>query len=497
MTRLSVFLAVLFAACLPVAVAAAASPQQDVQQLDQLVLQADRAVDSGNVDAARQTYQQYRDGWVRIEDGVKAADPNQYAVIEAAQREVQLSLQAAPFNADRAGAGLDALHQANLQFVASIAPGQAGAPATGPTPTTDAGRLQAAIAQLVAARGAIGRHDSDAALAAVTAFQIQWPSVEVTVKAQSPAAYAATEDDMATAEAMLSGPQPRAAEADAVLARMHARLAPLAETGASYGLFDAWVIMLREGLEALLVVGALTAFVKRSGNSDKQSWIWSGAVAGIVLSVGLAVALQQLFSRAGAGLGREMVEGGVGLFAAAMLFYVSYWLHSKSKLGAWQTYIRDRSTAALAGGSMLSLSLVALLAVLREGAETAIFYLGIAPSISPFDLVLGLLLGVLSLAAVGVGVMFIGLRLPLRPFFVASSVLIYYLGFKFLGTGLHSLQVAGVLPATPAPLPSSDALGVYPTWETFVPQLVLILAALVIVWLSLRPQRAASSPAPA
>jgi high-affinity iron transporter len=253
--------------------------------------------------------------------------------------------------------------------------------------------------------------------------------------------------------------------------------------------------MLREGLEALLVVGALTAFLKRSGNAEKQSWIWGGAGVGVVLSVGLAVVLQLVFTRAGSGLGRELVEGSVGLFAAAMLFYVSYWLHSKAKLGAWQSYIRERSTAALAGGSMLSLGLVALLAVLREGAETAIFYLGIAPSIAATDLALGLALGVVSLIGVGVGVMFIGVRLPLRPFFLASSVLIYYLGFKFLGAGLHALQVAGVLPATPAPVPSSDILGVYPTWETVLPQLVLLLVALGIVWFSLRTPRTASPSA--
>jgi high-affinity iron transporter len=246
--------------------------------------------------------------------------------------------------------------------------------------------------------------------------------------------------------------------------------------------------MLREGLEALLVIGALTAFLRRSGNGDKQRWIWAGAGLGIVLSVGLAFVLQQVFQRAGASLGSEMVEGWIGLIAAAMLFYVSYWLHSKARLGAWQSYIREKSTAALAGGSMLSLAVIALLAVFREGAETAVFYLGIAPSISPADLLLGLGLGLVSLVAIGAALLLIGLRLPLRPFFFASSALIYYLGFKFVGTGLHALQVAGVLRATPGPLPSSDVLGLYPTWETALPQIVLLVVAAAIIWASLRPR---------
>src|SRR5205807_8487610 len=143
---------------------------------------------------------------------------------------------------------------------------------------------------------------------------------------------------------------------------------------------------------------------------DKQGWIWGGAVAGVALSIVLAVVIQQIFARAGAGLGSELVEGFVGLVAAAMLFYVSYWLHSKSQMGAWQAYIRARSTTALAGGSMLSLAVISFLAVFREGAETTVFYLGIAPSIAPADLWLGLGLGVLTLVLIGAAVMAIGLR---------------------------------------------------------------------------------------
>src|SRR5205823_9814586 len=95
------------------------------------------------------------------------------------------------------------------------------------------------------------------------------------------AVYTATEDDMATAEALLTGAAPRMDEADLVLTRMRDRLEPIAASGTSYGVFDAFIIMLREGLEALLVVGALVAFLKRSGNSEKQPWIWGGAAVGV------------------------------------------------------------------------------------------------------------------------------------------------------------------------------------------------------------------------
>jgi high-affinity iron transporter len=488
LTRLLIALSTL-ALLFVVPAASADSPRQDLQQADQSVLQARAALARGDTDAARQSYQSFRDRWVQIEDGVKDASPSDYAAIETAMRAVRVSLTAQPFDATATDKAFDALHDANADFF-GVPPAASGQP----SPTDDAAaRLQALVDTLGEARDAVVRRDASAALAEVKSFEKEWPASEGLVKVKSPAAYAATEDDMANVEAMLSGATPRFADADATLVRMRDRLAPIAEAGASYGIFDAFVIMLREGLEALLVVGALAAFLKRSGNSDKQHWIYGGAGVGVVLSIVLAVVLQQIFARAEVGLGGELVEGIVGLSAAAMLFYVSYWLHSKARLGVWQQYIRQRSSAALAGGSMLSLSVVALLAVFREGAETAVFYLGIAPSIAPRDLLVGLGLGVLALAAIGTAVLVIGVRLPLRPFFLASSVLIYYLGFKFVGTGVHALQIAGVIPATPAPLPGNDVIGIYPTWETALPQLLLLLAACAVLWITIREQRQATA----
>ena len=467
----------------------AASPQQDVQRLDHEVDEAQQALTAGNLATARQAYQEFEDGWPSIEDGVRAVDRDQYRAIEAAMRDVRRSLLADPSDSTAAAAALARLHESNTRFIQTDASlTQAPAPASSNATLTDADRLRALVGYLDTAREDVARHDQAAALGAVKNFEAAWPEIEGLVHAKSPAAYTATEDDMAQAEALLRAQPARESDADGVLVRMRERLEPLVAQGASYGVFDAFVIMLREGLEALLVIGALTAFLRRSGNADKQHWIWGGAGLGIVLSIVLAFGLQQVFQRAGASLGSEMVEGWVGLIAAAMLFYVSYWLHSKARLGAWQTYIHDKSTAALAGGSMVSLATIALLAVFREGAETAVFYLGIAPSISPADLLLGLGLGVVSLVLIGAALLMIGLRLPLRPFFLASSALIYYLGFKFVGTGLHALQVAGVLRATPGPLPSSDALGVYPTWETALPQVLLLVVAAVVIWASLRPR---------
>ncbi len=485
--------AIALLATLSLAGPALASPQSDLQQADAHVLAALAAVDRGDLAGAASAYAAFDAEWGDIEDGIRAADRPTYRAIESAMLDVKVALRAQPVDAVSARAALEKLHETNQAFV-SGAPGAARSAGAGAADgATDTQQLHALVADIEAARSAIGRGDTPAALAAVKKFQSDWLPIEGTVRAKSQAAYTATETDMAEAQALLSSQPPRLAEADATLLRMHERLAPIAESGASYGVFDAFVIMLREGLEALLVIGALVAFLRKSNNADKQGWIWGGAALGVVLSVALALVLQQVFSRAGAAVGSELVEGFVGLTAAAMLFYVSYWLHSKAQLGAWQRYIRDRSSAALAGGSMLSLGTIALLAVFREGAETAVFYLGIASSIALQDLMLGIALAVLALAAAGVALLTLGLRLPMRPFFLVSSALIYYLGFKFVGTGLHALQVAGVLGATPAPLPANDLLGFYPTWETALPQAALLLAAGLILWLTARQHAHQSS----
>jgi high-affinity iron transporter len=291
---------------------------------------------------------------------------------------------------------------------------------------------------------------------------------------------------MADVSARLASTPPDLAGAGQLVTTMRADLAPFAEGSVSYGVFDAAIIMLREGLEALLVIAALLAFLKKAGRPEEQRWIWSGSLAGVVLSIVVAFGAQAVFSRAAAAVGSELIEGVTGLIAAVMLFYISHWLHEKSRLGAWSRYIHDRGTAALAQNSVLSLALIAFLAVFREGAETVLFYIGIAPSISMADLLTGIGLGVAVLVVVGVALLGLGMRLPLRPFFLVSSVLIYYLGFKFVGTGLHALQVAGVLPATPAPLPTSELIGLFPTWQTALAQLALLLVAAAVLLFSAR-----------
>jgi high-affinity iron transporter len=308
-----------------------------------------------------------------------------------------------------------------------------------------------------------------------------WLDVEGLVKGRSQAVYTSTENRTAEAAAFLNGQPPNVVGARDAVQAMRADLVPVVDAGSHYGIWDAAIILFREGFEALLVVAALVAFLQRSGNSDKRRWIWAGGFAGIAASIVVAFIAQAVLNRATANVSREVLEGATGLVAAAMLLYVGYWLHSKASLAGWQEYIRAQSTAALQRNSLFGLTFIAFLAVFREGAETVLFYVGIAPSISAADLLVGLGIGAAGLVILAAVMLLGGVRLPVRPFFLVATILIYYLCIKFVGTGIHSLQVADVLPATPAAwVPASDVFGIFPTWETTLPQLAVLL--LILAW---------------
>ena len=442
-------------------------------------------VKANNIASATNELNEFHDGWAKIEDGIKAKSPDLYAEIELNYGTAQLALQQ-----KQAGAATEALEQLvqSIDKVLLLDPNAANKSLSKATPAQLLGEL--AEAQAFAGAGDYATASSELR----QHFMKVWVEVEGEIKARSPEAYVATEADVALAGNLLDQKSP---EANAVLARMSARLAPIIEQGNTrYGIFDAAAILLREGLEALLVVAAILAFLVKSGNADKRGWIYGGALVGVIVSIATAAIITAVSRTAFSGSNREMMEGVISLVAAVMLFYVSYWMHGKAHANSWSKYVRTKATQAIASGSLFSLALLSFLSVFREGAETTLFYIGIMQSISMSDLLIGLGIAIAGLTLIGVLIMRYGVRLPLRPFFLVASLLVFYLGFKFVGTGIHALQVAGTLPANIASfLPSIEFIGVFPTWETTIPQLILVAIALLVILWSQRQTRRAATPA--
>jgi high-affinity iron transporter len=275
-----------------------------------------------------------------------------------------------------------------------------------------------------------------------------------------------------------------------------ARLAePPATAWAAF--LQSFLIILREGFEAILVVGALVAFLVKTGHRDRLRAIWLGVGAALAASAATAVALRTTLRALPAT--REIIEGATMLVAVVVLFSVSYWLVSKVEAERWQRFIRERMAGAVARGGGRALATVAFLAVYREGAETALFYQalfaegrGVA-----FPILLGIAAGGAALAVVALLVHRYGVRIPLRPFFGATSGLLYLMAFVFAGKGIRELQEGNALPITLLPgFPELPALGIFPTAETLLAQLLLVMLLVAALARTFRPRRAAA-PVPA
>jgi len=433
------------------------------------------AARSNDLAGAQHEFAELHEIWEANEDQVRAVDPALYGEIEASLHRVETSLAATPVQNTELVAAFDHLLDEANEGVEHLNGGvKTTTAATGGATVAD---FQANLATALTAVNARSEGNGKSAVLAVTNL---WPSVEGAVAAQSPAAYEAVEAQLSLATAALHTDPVDWAAANQALAAMQTALEPIGAEQ-TYTMFDSAAIMLREGLEALLVIAALLAVLRRSNNQEKQIWVWGGAALGILLSIAVAFVLQAVFSQVSAGQNRELIEGVTSLVAAVLLIYVSYWLHSKASLHGWQRYINASTTRALARGNLVGLGLLALLAVFREGAETAVFYLGMAPAISSGDLFFGIGIGVVLLAVAAWLMLVAGVRLPVRLFFRVAGFLVFYLGFKFVGTGIHNLQVAGVVGATPIPfLPPIPVLGIYPTWETLIPQLLMIAFAVAM-----------------
>lgn len=246
------------------------------------------------------------------------------------------------------------------------------------------------------------------------------------------------------------------------------------------GFFDASLVIIREGIEALLVIGALAAYLARSGAGERTKALWQGAAAALVASLGTAWIFDTYFG----GQHDDLIEGVVMAIAALLLLYVSGWLYVRQDPAAWQKALRGQVDRAMAGGgtSGLTLASVAFLAVYREGAETVLFLEAQAIAAGGWSIgqIAGIAVGFVALYGVYLGMARLADRLPLRPIFVATSALLFVMAVRFVGSALKEFQEMGWVPFDDAGLPSwLEAAGLNPSFEALGAQALLIAAAAI------------------
>lgn len=246
---------------------------------------------------------------------------------------------------------------------------------------------------------------------------------------------------------------------------------------------SSFMIIFREGLEALLVIAAMLAYLYKINEEQRSSALYWGTGMALLASFALAVGSNYLFSLSGAG--RELLEGITMLVATIVLFYVSYWLISKIEAEKWKQFIESKIDRSVEAGSSFMLGTVGFIVVFREGFETVLFYqaLGLSSGGSLMGgtgIIGGFLVGVVLLTIVGYIIIRSGKKIPLRPFFIVTSAFLYFLAFKFAGDGIVELQEAGVLSMeTVRFIPDYGWLqsffGIYPMWKPVLLQSILIV----------------------
>jgi high-affinity iron transporter len=284
-------------------------------------------------------------------------------------------------------------------------------------------------------------------------------------------------------------------EIDAGLARASQLLSSKDSPAEIYLYSSALLIILREGLEAALILAAILALLRVMGATETIRYIHLGWVLALIAGVLTWVLAQTVLDISGSH--RESMEGFTALVAALVLLYVGYWLHTKAEAQRWRRFVHGRVHEALSGQRILTLVGISFFTVYREAFETVLFYQALYLQVpkSPGPVIWGFVFGAGVLGIVVFSLLKLGLKIPIKYFFGVTGAFLYLLALTFAGQGVKELQAAGWISVTPLPFPPQVGfLGVYPTLETLSAQGVIILVLLAaVLWLNRGPEAVRSN----
>ncbi len=349
--------------------------------------------------------------------------------------------------------------------------------------------LTTLIAYIDEANDFIDAGDYKAASDKIREFITIWPSVEIEISTRNSSLYTKIESDMPILVSDLLKSQVDEERVKSKLDTFRTEI-ELIQGDTDYTLWDSALILLREGLEALLIILALVSFLNKSGQTATRKWIYVGAFVGVLLSAVAAILMSTIFNSATVDANREMMEGYVGLLAAAMMIGVGIWLHSKSSVTSWNRYISKQMGNAISSGSVFAMASVSFLSVFREGAETLVFYAGIAPKMETSQFVLGIVVALVILVVIAIVLFKASGKIPIHKLFAVATVLIYVLAFKIIGVSLHTLQLTNKISTTIVDgLPVVSFIGFYPTVETMIGQTILLVLVIVTILYKKKPRK--------
>lgn len=444
-----------------------AEKEKLVSRLESRFADLQAAISAKNLEQTRSAYKKMNSTWTVNEGVVRDNSTAHYGKIETAISFLRSAIETEPVDFSSVQSSFDDLKTAIDSFV------KGEELATTETTLT----LKDGIQLLEKALTEFKAGKTQEASSNMKKFITIWPSIEGDVSTRNPSLYTRVESE--TPVIMVKGNEKKYQD------QLQALINDLSQidTSASYNFFDAMLILLREGVEALLIVMALVTTLKAAKMKKGLKWVYTGAIMGILASLAIAVLLQFLFPAVSSGSNREIIEGAVGIFAVLMMIMVGIWLHSKSSIKKWNDFMDSQMKAVTATGSFISMFALSFLAVFREGAETILFYAGIYPRIDKAGFFLGIGLAFLVLFVLALVMNKASAYFKPHRIFLILTWLIYALAFKMLGVSIHALQLTNILPSHLINgFPSIDWAGIYPSLEVVTCQLIIVVIVLIITW---------------
>ena len=444
-----------------------AEKEKLVSRLESRFADLQAAISAKNLEQTRSAYKKMNSTWTVNEGVVRDNSTAHYGKIETAISFLRSAIETEPVDFSSVQSSFDDLKTAIDSFVK----GEEVATTEGNLTLKDGIQLlEKALDEFKAVK-------TQEASSNIKKFITIWPSIEGDVSTRNATLYTRVESE--TPVIMVKGSEKEYQD------QLQALINDLSQidTSASYNFFDAMLILLREGVEALLIVMALVTTLKAAKMNKGLKWVYTGAVMGILASLAIAVLLQFLFPAVSSGSNREIIEGAVGIFAVLMMIMVGIWLHSKSSINQWNDFMDSQMKAVTATGSFISMFALSFLAVFREGTETILFYAGIYPRIDKAGFFLGIGLALLVLFVLALVMNKASAYFKPHRIFLILTWLIYALAFKMLGVSIHALQLTNILPShLMNGFPSIDWAGIYPSLEVVTCQLIFVVIVLIITW---------------
>ncbi len=404
--------------------------------------------------------------WTSNETVIRNYDDGKYGQIEVNLMQLRVAIQKEPLDTDKVKSAWSTFKNS----IDTVDQKQSDS-------DSDKYKVTQLNEELDKAIAGINDNDLDKADASLSQFVKIWPYVEGKIQTKNSSLYTKIEDKIPYYQSILD--QSNKDRVKKGLQELNSEIKDTVGQG-EYSFVDVMIIFLREGIEVLLIIMTLTTMTRKVKDVKGTSSVVGGALLGLILSIGLGITF--IYTIGNNGVVRESMEAILGIVAVVLMYVVGIWMHRRSNAQRWNEMIQSMYNNAMSNGNLILLGTIGLISVLREGVEVIIFYMGMIGSITTKDFILGIGLAIIILIIFAFAFRFIVKLIPVRFIFRVLSILIFVMTFKMLGVSIQKLQLLGYMPQHSIEgLPTLSWIGFYPSVETIIAQVILIILILGFV----------------